>query len=231
MRLKMTVTLQRDLDDEENDKLIQDLGAIAEVLHFPPECLCISTVQKFGFSIEQCGGIENWAQAVCLRASRCMIRCQTASRVRHLLTNDSLRWLYQDGRTGGHLLVALERAFQKAQIQIQDNIYRSEDVWSLTELACKELGITDHLRWAQLVRTDLDRRFSGWMKRRLTHQMGLVDTRHLNTTLSTIKLSSLGSPRSRGSTSVFRPEAEELFYDGVPRPEQVLAIIQDSSMT
>ena len=65
VRLEMTVTLERDLDEAETSQMIQDLGTIAAVLHFPPECLCIDTANKFSADIAKVGCVNLWAMRIC----------------------------------------------------------------------------------------------------------------------------------------------------------------------
>ena len=134
----MTVTLQRDLEPDECDRMVQSLGTIATVFHFPPECLCIETIAKFGPAIEREGSVNIWAMNICVRYFRLFSRSRTAFRLRNLVQQKSLLWLVGNHPAGG-LLVALEKAFVKAGLKIEDNIRTSDGVWKLIEFACDEL--------------------------------------------------------------------------------------------
>jgi len=207
VRLKMTVTLERDVDDDESAEMIQSLGDIAAVLHFPPEWLCIETVRKFGSRIHQEGGVHSWAMKTCLSGMQTLVRTQTAARLRRLMKSKSLRCIYGIGSNEvgkyrlGRLLVALDNAFAIAGLRVQDNIKKSDDVWRLIEFTCDQLDFVQHSKWAARIRVEFERRFEGWMKRSKTRRLQLFDVRHLNTYTGD-------------------PLPAELLYDGTLKPEK-----------
>ena len=208
VRLQMAVTLQRDLEDDECSDMVRDLGSIAEVLHFPPEWLCIETVQKFSIAIFKEGGVNNWAFRICLQGIQSMNRYKQAYRVRQLLKNDALRWIYDmdsnsaKRRNAGYLLVAVDKAFARAGIRVQDDIQSSDIVWRLIELACAQLRIVAHEKWVRAIRSDFERRFSGWMKRSVSRRLNMFDARHLHAYSG-------------------EPLHPDMLYDGALRPELV----------
>ena len=103
----------------------------------------------------------------------------------------------------GRLLVAVDDAYAIAGLPIQSAIRSSEDVWELIRLTCEQLAaIRNPHEWADAIKADVERRFSGWMYRTMSQMLQLADTRHLHA----------HSRLDRGVQ----------IYDGVVKPEKVL---------
>ena len=61
MRLKLRVSIGRDLADEENETIIRSLGTIATSLHFPPEAFLPDIYLRNEAAIIEAGDINLWA--------------------------------------------------------------------------------------------------------------------------------------------------------------------------
>lgn len=168
VKLALRVHLEEELEEHVEKELIQGLGHVAAILHYPVEALYPHTFIKFEQQIKQFANIEAWAANMVKAALMRTARLNHCSHLRKLLLDRCWAEFHHTPRT---VLLALTDVFKDAQMLPEDNIRSSTQLRMLTRNTCVKLELPD---WLQ---TGVEQRFEfmlgSWEKMSVTRKKWL----------------------------------------------------------